>query len=292
MLCEMERNLDTAMKKMKLIGLFMLLSLGLQAQWNDRVDTMYFHLGNGFVWDIITYGNPDSLSINGIKFYTTMTGTETDPIWTADQNQYLTSSDAAEIYEPIIVAGTYLTPAGEERVSGAKTFENATLKIRDATDRYNTTIQTTATADRAVTFPDAAGTIALTSNISIMTRYSAYSSGNNNVEVLADSVGITVTVANTNEFTFIIPAHVKLISAKIHLGTGFSSLKVFMGTTDMGNTTALNRWMPITQGWREDSGQQLTGLTVVMDNSGTPNYQKFTVNGLITGANNLIRIEF
>jgi hypothetical protein len=94
--------------------------------------------------------------------------------------------------------------------------------------------------------------------------------------------------------TFTIPAGVRLISAKVRLGLGFSYLVVNLGTADMGNSSATDRWMPVCQAWREDTGQQLTGVTTTFV-GGIPDAlttQRFTVNGLITGAKNLIRLGF
>lgn len=121
-------------------------------------------------------------------------------------------------------------------------------------------------------------------------RYSAYSSGSTNVEVLSYGLGITATLGNTNEITFTIPVGVRIVSAKIRVGS-LSSLKVFMGTNDMGNSSLSNSWMPLTQAWREDTGQQLMGVTCLMDVTGAA-FDKFTVNGLINTTVCQIRISF
>jgi len=123
-----------------------------------------------------------------------------------------------------------------------------------------------------------------------VSRYSAYSSGNNNAEVLACGDGITANLANTNELTFTIPTGQRIISTKIRISS-VSTLKIFMGTTDMANSTLANRWMPVVQAWREDTGQQLMGMTCAMDISGTA-YGKFTVNGLTNTCICQIRISF
>jgi len=127
-----------------------------------------------------------------------------------------------------------------------------------------------------------------TSTTNSVSRYSAYSSGNNNVEVLAYGTGITANLANGNELTFTIPPGVVIISAKIKV-YALSSLKVFMGTSDMGNSTTSNRWMPVVQGWRTDSGQPLGALSCLMD---TSVYDKFTINGLSSSTTCQIRISF
>ncbi|MCK9220196.1 MAG: hypothetical protein M0P47_09130 [Bacteroidales bacterium] len=286
------------MKKLKLIFLFLLVSIGAQAQFAKHIDTLKF-IGQtgetrGKIYECVTYGNADSITINGIKFYTTQSGIETDPIWLSDSSQYPKKTYADNRYEYKIAAETFMSKIADDTISGVKIFNDETLGIFNSTGDGYAVIRARVSSGigNNITFPDSSGTVALTSNLYKMTRYVAYSSGNNNVEVLADSAGIVVTVANTNEFTFAIPPGVRLISSKIRLGTGFTTIKLFMDTDDMGNTSATNRWMAICQGWREDSGQQLTGLTTTMDNSGSPNYQKITINGLITGANNQIRISF
>jgi hypothetical protein len=119
-------------------------------------------------------------------------------------------------------------------------------------------------------------------------RYVAYSSGQNNVEVLATAATVTVTLANTNEFTFAIPAGVRVLSAKIRVD-GMSSVVVFADTDDMDNSSMANRWMPLTQAWREDTGQQLMGVNARMDLS---DFKKFTINGLISTTKCQIRLGF
>ena len=108
------------------------------------------------------------------------------------------------------------------------------------------------------------------------------------MEVLADNIGITAIIIG-NELTFSIPLGVRILSAKIRLATGFSSLKVFMGTVDMTNSSISNRWMPLCQAWREDTGNQLTGITTNID---LANFTKFTINGVISTTTNQVRISF
>jgi hypothetical protein len=118
-------------------------------------------------------------------------------------------------------------------------------------------------------------------------RYPAYSSGNNNVEVLATGTGITVT-KSSGDITFTIPAHIRLISAKIRVES-LSTVVCYLGTSDMANSSMANRWMPIVQAWREDTGQQLMGVTTLM--SLTDN-TKFTINGLVNTTISQIRLNF
>lgn len=118
-------------------------------------------------------------------------------------------------------------------------------------------------------------------------RYSIYSSGNNNVEVLATMTGITASLIGS-QFTFSIPSGVRIVSAKVRV-ENFSSLTFIMGTTDMTNTSMANRWMPIVAGWREDTGQQLMGITTTMDLS---TFTKFTVNGLNNTTKCQVRLSF
>ena len=119
-------------------------------------------------------------------------------------------------------------------------------------------------------------------------RYAAYESGNNIIEVLATTKEVTASLANSNEFTFSIPDGTKMLSAKIRV-ENLSSVVCIIGTGDMANDSMKDRWMPTVSGWREDTGQQLMGMTTLMDLS---NYSKFTVNGLINTTRCQIRIGF
>lgn len=256
-------------------------------QFTIHVDTAKFvsqaGVDRGKIFELKTFGNQDSVKINGITFYTSLAGTESDPVWLSEKSGYYTKiqSDAA-----------FLTPAGVSTISGAKIFNSGKL-ILQGSGTASTILNTLASGipDNAyvINFPTGSGTVALTSDVSKVSRYSAYSSGSNNVEVLADGSGITASIANGNELTFTIPSGVKLMSAKILLGSGFSTLKLFMGTDDMTNGSATNRWVPIVQAWREDTGAQLMGLTTTMD---LFRFDKITINGLINTTPNLIRLSF
>jgi len=265
-------------------------------QFTIHIDTAKFvsqsGVNRGKIFELTTFGNQDSVKINGITFYTSLAGSESDPVWLSDSSDYPTKTYADARYEYKIESGTYLTPGSISNISGAKTFNDGKLILRGTGDA-TTIVKTLAGGDPessyTISLPSGSGTVALTSELSKISRYSAYSSGNNNVEVLADGVGITASIANGNELTFTIPSGIKIISAKIRIGTGFSTLKVFLGTTDMTNGDAGDRWMPITQAWREDTGQQLMGLTTVMD---LFRFDKLTINGLISTTPNLIRVSF
>lgn len=118
-------------------------------------------------------------------------------------------------------------------------------------------------------------------------RYSAYSSGNNNVEVLATGLGITAT-KSSGTITITIPANIRIVSAKLRVET-LSSLICLVVGTDMTNTSMANRWIPNASAWREDTGQQLMGSTTLMD---LTNFNKFTVNGLISTTICQIKLTF
>ncbi len=109
------------------------------------------------------------------------------------------------------------------------------------------------------------------------------------VEVLATGSGILATLENGNELTFEIPEGIRIISAKI-VAVGYPSLVVKMGTGDMGNSNDADRWSPICQAWRQDTGGPLTGVTISLH---TTVFDEFTINGLVSGSvNNLIRLSF
>lgn len=276
------------MKKTLIILLFFA-SLGAMAQVRD-FDTVRLIRG-GKVWQLITFGNSDSVKINGIVFHISTAGTETDPVWISDSVDYPKKTYSDNRYEYKIPSETYMTKDENDTISGYKTFVDAALQIFNATGNGITSFSTLVghNSGNNIVFPAVNGTVALTSDISSMSRYSVYSSGANNVEVLADSTGITAAFTGSTEITFSIPAGVKLISAKIRLGTGYSTLTCIMGTSDMANTSATNRWMPIVQGWREDTGISLGGLTTRMD---PITFTKFTINGIFSTSACQIRLSF
>lgn len=266
-------------------------------QFTIHIDTAKFvsqsGVNRGEIFELTTFGNQDSVKINGITFYTSLAGSESDPVWLSDSSDYPTKTYADARYEYKIDSGTYLTPGSDTVINGSFKFEDDALRVLGSGSAW-TAIQGNATAGaNTVQLPTGNGTLALTSDFTHVERYSAYSSGDNNVEVLADSTGITATLSSS-VLTFTIPAGVRLISVKIRLGLGFSTLLVDMGTADMSNSSATNRWMPICQAWREDTGKQLTGITTSFV-GGIPDAtdcKRFSINGLITGAKNLIRLGF
>lgn len=119
-------------------------------------------------------------------------------------------------------------------------------------------------------------------------RYSAYSSGATKVEVLASGTGITAAFSAPTQLDFTIPSGVRLISVKVNI-TGVSTLTCDMGTSDMGNSSLLDRWMPIVQVWREDTGAEQTGVTTTLI---TGTHDQFRINGLNNAAGMHIRLSF
>jgi len=117
-------------------------------------------------------------------------------------------------------------------------------------------------------------------------RYFPLNDGTTSVEVLATAEGITAVLA-AGVITFTIPAGARIISAKIRITT-LSSVVINMGTNDMLNSNAWNRWMPIMQAWREDTGAQLMGANVLLDKTV---FTRFTVQGLVYSAGSYCQIR-
>ena len=106
-----------------------------------------------------------------------------------------------------ISGNTYHQSAGDMTLgstqtnSGAKTFLDTTLLLRNAANTFNGSFVNTNTADRIYTLPDTAGTIALTSNLS---SYVPYTGATANVSLGANSlftttlgVGISSSLSST-----------------------------------------------------------------------------------------------
>jgi hypothetical protein len=127
----------------------------------------------------------------------------------------------------------------------------------------------------------------LAGNTSPLQRYVAMND-DTYVEVLASGLGVTATVESGNIMRISIPVGIKLVSVKVRFA-GYSTLGVYTGITDMSNDHMKTRWLPIVQAWREDTQQQLTGVTVTMDST---TMDKCTINGLINTTSNQIRMSF
>lgn len=295
----MDSNTPITMKRISVICILCVIAHAAFSQFSIHVDTAKFisqtGTDRGKIFELVTYGNSDSLKLNGIKFYTSLAGSESDPVWLSDSSDYPKKTYADNRYEYKINSGTYLTPGSDTIISGTFKFEDESLRILGTSTGYTTLKGLKTSGYNVLHLPTANGTIALTSGVTHIERYSAYSSGDNNVEVLADSTGVTASLTSST-LTFTIPPGVRLISVKIHLGTGFTTLNLDMGTADMGNSATSNRWPPVCQAWRVDTGKQLTGVTTSFLGGAIPDastdFQKFTINGLISGAKNIIRLGF
>jgi len=160
------------------------------------------------------------------------------------------------------------------------------IRIASRTQSYYLPISA-GTSGQVLTSNGNADTLSWSTNLSPMYRYTALTLGANNVEVLATYTGITATLGG-GIITFTIPSGVKIISAKIRVD-GVSTITIDMGTVDMANSTASDRWMPTVQAWREDTGQQLMGMTTLMD---LVTFSKFNIYGLINSTKCLIKLNF
>jgi len=107
-------------------------------------------------------------------------------------------------------------------------------------------------------------------------------------EVMATASGITYSLTEGNTLEIRIPAGVVLSSVKLRF-TGYSTLVVKLGITDMGNSSSTDRWMPIVQAWNETTHQQLPAITTQPHST---LFDTFTISGLINTATNLIRMNF
>jgi hypothetical protein len=119
-------------------------------------------------------------------------------------------------------------------------------------------------------------------------RYQAYVDSASTVDVLASRTNVTATVAD-NLVQFTIPSGTRLSSARIRWnGSVSTTFAVDVGTTDMGNSTVTNRWVPTVSGYREDSGAVLE-LTPSLD---VTNMTRVFVGPVITSVWNAVKLDW
>ena len=120
----------------------------------------------------------------------------------------VTSTSGLTRYLVVDTSGnTYHQSAGDMTLgstqtnSGAKTFLDTTLLLRNAANTFNGSFVNTNTADRIYTLPDTAGTIALTSNLSSYVPYTGatanVSLGDNSLFTTTLGVGISSSLSST-----------------------------------------------------------------------------------------------
>jgi hypothetical protein len=107
---------------------------------------------------------------------------DTDPLLTADSDLLVPSQKAVKAYAD--TKGNMILASAQTN-SGAKTFLDTSLLLRNVANTFNGSFTNTNTANRIYTLPDAAGTIALTSNL---TSYVPYTGASSNVNLGANSL--------------------------------------------------------------------------------------------------------
>lgn len=120
-------------------------------------------------------------------------------------------------------------------------------------------------------------------------RYQVESTSGEEVEVLADGNGITYSRSG-NVGTFTIPAGTRIISAMIRVPSSVQVAGQFivdLGTNDMGNTGNADRWQPIANAIREDTGA-VQAVTVTFGATAS----RYNLNNMNTGATTHVRLAF
>jgi hypothetical protein len=212
--CKVVSNTRIIMKKILLILFIAIGSVTFGQKVSPTVDTLRFRIGMGKIFQLITYGTShDSITINGIKYYC-QGGPESDPVWISDSADYLKSATAMNVYATIAHTQSQSTVIG---------------LVDSIAHRIPLHLQTTSTnKDTTIYLHNG---VYYTSTNPVTTRYSAYSSGDTYVGVVATGTGITAAYT-AGELTFTIPTGVLLQSIKVRV-SGLSSLIIYLGRADI-----------------------------------------------------------
>jgi hypothetical protein len=124
--------------------------------------------------------------------------------------------------------------------SGAKTFLDTTFLLRNVANTFNGSFTNTNTADRVYTLPDAAGTIALTSNL---TSYVPYTGASGNVSLGANSL-FTTTLGVGISSSLLSTAHIRGTTGSAFLVQSSTPANVFnvlnSGFVGIGTNTPIS----------------------------------------------------
>jgi len=120
-------------------------------------------------------------------------------------------------------------------------------------------------------------------------RYNVYSTVGEEVEVLASGTGVTYGRTG-NIGTFSIPTGTRIFSAMMRIPGGVPAGGQFivdLGTSDMGNSGLDNRWQPIINCIREDTGAMVS-VTVTFN----VGLSRYNINNLNASTTNHLRLAF
>jgi hypothetical protein len=148
--------------------------------------------------------------------------------------------------------------------SGAKTFLNTTLLLRNVANTFNGSFTNTNTADRVYTLPNATGTIALTSDLS---SYVPYTGASSNVNIGANSyLGTKIQLGSPTGNSFSSYAiSVKTPTAEgLYIEGTASNAKILLQALGM---TGGNGQVELTTGLNNNGFLRL-GLTYLRESSG------------------------
>ena len=120
-------------------------------------------------------------------------------------------------------------------------------------------------------------------------RYAAMSVANEQIEVLATGTNITAARVGTT-ITTTIPSGVKLISMRLRWdGSLGATFTLKLGTVDMANASATDRWGATFAAYREDTGALIAGASCRLN---TTDFDTLEIQGLSTATINHIRLGF
>lgn len=119
------------------------------AVWAETTSTWWWSSPLTTKWDLYTYDTADARLPIGTDWQ----------VLTAD------SAEATGMKWSTVAWSWDMVLASAQTNTGVKTFADGTMKLRNVADTFDWYFTNTNTADRVYTLPDAAGTVALTSNL-------------------------------------------------------------------------------------------------------------------------------
>ena len=257
---------------------------------------------NGSAWVNAAGGGGGATTLDGLTDVT-ITGTPTDQQflrYNSGTSQWINTSVTIPTNLDSLTDVVASSPTNNQflRHNGTN-WVNASVTIPTNLDSLTDVTIATPTTGQVLKYDGAGWVNGAGGGGGSLSRYAASSVSGEEILVMATDVGVTYSRAGAVG-TFVIPAGVQLISARLRIpmgAVGGTSFTVVFGSgagNGAGdNTSMADAWRPNVTGWREDSGAQLGLSCIIAGGTTLPgSYDRMQINSLTSGQTCTVKLAW